>query len=89
MHMCMGCMEQFEDNLRACPYCGYARETPPREGFHMPPENIIYMTKNGEDKLLDFGAARYESAANSMSLSLILNASGAVRFGDGRVGQTA
>jgi serine/threonine protein kinase len=34
-------MEQFEDQLAACPHCGYIRGTSALEAYHMPPENIL------------------------------------------------
>lgn len=54
MIRCMGCMEEFDDALDTCPYCGYKRGTPPREAYHLPPETIL----NGRyivGKVLGFG----------------------------------
>lgn len=41
MIRCMGCMEEFDESLDTCPYCGYKRGTPPREAYHLSPETIL------------------------------------------------
>ena len=41
MLFCMGCMEQYEDQLSTCPFCGYAQGMPAREAYHMLPESIL------------------------------------------------
>lgn len=41
MIRCMGCMEEFKENLDICPYCGYKRGTPPKEAYHLSPETIL------------------------------------------------
>ena len=41
MRRCMGCMEEIDDSLDECINCGYIRNTPPKEAYHMPPESIL------------------------------------------------
>ncbi|MDR1217661.1 MAG: PASTA domain-containing protein [Oscillospiraceae bacterium] len=41
MKFCMGCMEQYEEGLNVCPYCGYAEGTPAGEALHMSPGEIL------------------------------------------------
>lgn len=41
MTRCMGCMNEYDDGLTICPYCGYVRGTPAREAYHLPPETIL------------------------------------------------
>ena len=38
---CMGCMEEFDDNLTECPYCGFIKGTPADELYHLQPESIL------------------------------------------------
>jgi len=39
---CMGCMEQFEDNINICPHCGYEEGTDPVQALHMKPGTILH-----------------------------------------------
>ena len=41
MKRCMGCMEQYSDEIRMCPHCGYEEGTPPEESFHLAPGTIL------------------------------------------------
>ena len=38
---CMGCMEQYGDSVRVCPYCGYEEGTKPAQPLHMEPGSIL------------------------------------------------
>lgn len=39
---CMGCMEQYEDNLNICPHCGYIENTDPVQALHITPGSILH-----------------------------------------------
>ena len=41
MKLCLGCMEEYDDNLQFCPNCGYAENTEPENAMHMAPGSII------------------------------------------------
>lgn len=41
MKICLGCMEQYEDEFDMCPHCGYEEGTPPEFGTYMEPGNIL------------------------------------------------
>lgn len=41
MGLCLGCMEEFEDQFQVCPSCGYVRGTPPEEGTYLTPGSIL------------------------------------------------
>ncbi len=41
MHRCLGCMEQYKDEYDICPFCGYEKDTPPLEPYHMVPGTLL------------------------------------------------
>lgn len=41
MKKCMGCMEEYEEDLTICPHCGYAEGTGAAEVWHMAPGSIL------------------------------------------------
>ena len=41
MRICMGCMEQYEEEYQICPHCGYALGSPPKEAYHLSPETVL------------------------------------------------
>ena len=38
----MGCMEQYDDEYKVCPYCGYIEDTKPIDALHMDAGSIIH-----------------------------------------------
>lgn len=42
MKKCMGCMQDYEDDLKVCPHCGYEEGTPPKEAYHMEPGSVLH-----------------------------------------------
>ncbi len=54
MIRCMSCMNEYEQNLNACPICGFVRGTPAKEAFHLSPESIL-SGKYIVGKVLGFG----------------------------------
>lgn len=41
MKLCMGCMNQIEDDLMTCPYCGFNEMTLRQESYYLDPGTII------------------------------------------------
>lgn len=41
MKLCMGCMNQMEDHLTTCPYCGFNEITLRQESYYLDPGTII------------------------------------------------
>ncbi len=41
MKLCMGCMNQVEDNVTTCPYCGYNETADEQEAYYLAPGTII------------------------------------------------
>ena len=41
MKLCMGCMEQIEDHLLTCPYCGFNETTLRQESYYLDPGTVI------------------------------------------------
>lgn len=41
MKLCMGCMNQIEDHLSTCPYCGFNEMTLRQESYYLDPGTII------------------------------------------------
>lgn len=39
---CMGCFEEYDDNLEVCPFCGYKKDTPVKELIYLEPETILH-----------------------------------------------
>ena len=40
--ICMGCMEQYDDEYEVCPYCGYIEGTKDEDALHIEPGEIIH-----------------------------------------------
>lgn len=38
---CMGCMEEYEEELEVCPYCGYIEGSKPEVAYHIKPGEIL------------------------------------------------
>ncbi len=41
MQRCLGCMEEYNEMYDMCPYCGYEKDTPPKEAYHMVPGTVL------------------------------------------------
>ncbi len=41
MKLCMGCMEEIEDAVSRCPYCGYNEREDVRESFYLLPGTVV------------------------------------------------
>lgn len=41
MKLCMGCMEQIEDHLSACPYCGFDERALKQESYYLDPGSVV------------------------------------------------
>lgn len=40
-YRCMGCMKEFDDNLKKCPHCSYIVGTLPAEPYFLAPETVL------------------------------------------------
>ncbi len=40
-YRCMGCMKEFDDNLKKCPHCSYIVGTSPAEPYFLAPETVL------------------------------------------------
>lgn len=41
MKLCMGCMEEIEEDVSVCPYCGYDESTQVQESYYLKPGTVI------------------------------------------------
>lgn len=41
MKLCMGCMENIEDQVTTCPYCGYDETTLRQESYYLDPGTVV------------------------------------------------
>ncbi len=41
MTRCLSCMNLYDSPTPVCPHCGYEQHTPPREGYHLSPGNVL------------------------------------------------
>ncbi len=41
MKLCMGCMENIEDNVTTCPHCGYDETTLRQESYYLDPGTVV------------------------------------------------
>ena len=41
MKLCMGCMNEIEDHLSTCPYCGFNETALRQESYYLDPGTII------------------------------------------------
>ncbi|MDR2355009.1 MAG: PASTA domain-containing protein [Clostridiales Family XIII bacterium] len=50
----MGCMTEYDDALRVCPFCNHACDTPAKEAYHLAPGSIL-SNKYIVGKVLGYG----------------------------------
>ena len=41
MQRCLGCMKEYGEEYDVCPYCGYIKDTPPKNKAHLPGGTMI------------------------------------------------
>ena len=41
MKLCMGCMNQIDDNVMTCPHCGFNESTYKQESYYLNPGTIV------------------------------------------------
>lgn len=52
--LCLGCMQEFDDQYTICPHCGYAVGTKAAEAIHMSPGTVLH-NRYIVGKVLGFG----------------------------------
>ena len=52
--LCMGCMQEYDDQYQICPYCGYVYGTAAEQPYHMEPGTIL-LNRYIVGKVLGFG----------------------------------
>jgi len=52
--ICLGCMEQYEDEMNVCPYCGYVEGTKPKEAYQLHP-GVVLQGKYIVGKAIGYG----------------------------------
>ena len=41
MNRCLGCMHEYDEKYKVCPYCGYVLNSPPQEAYQLTPGTVL------------------------------------------------